>query len=421
VVLLTLLLTQYSFLNAEMSEEWMTTSFFPLLPFNPDESPTVTPEAPVSMRHSYSSGVVTAGHSPSSSTPTSSTEVALAGKILGTTSSTACPTGSGLLGSDVVGVLAVPPVSSCASSASTVSQSDTGNEGAQLTASEMAMFNKIIASGCVIKSQQRGEPDLSHGQLCDELAKCLRESPSSYLMRYGRYLDSDDLSYFAGVSERNDYEVNFRLERLRRTLSQSSKSRSKRVKNRRYECLRKLMEETSYFSEEEMRQRNPLLYDFYIGQYQSKEEKERDERKNADMSLSSMILNQMDQNKTAELLRWQRRNEMAQLSSDVTALDAGPGISKPKVKTLKAMELNSDPIVAEREKLMLRREFLSAMQTHFLEGKDEGFDYSKVDMDESYDSIDMREKDEQDSYFDEEEPSWWEGGVECEGSNMDVT
>ena len=404
-----------------MSEEWMTKSFFPLLPLNPnDEILNVLPEVPVPQKKTSFSPVLTeADKSPCAGTSATTIEVTLQEKTTDT-SSLPSPTSPRSLGCDGV---RVHPVSwsSCAASSSTVDQSETEIQGIRLTQAEVSMFGKIVSSGCVIKSQQRGEPELSRSQLCDELIKCLHENPSSFLMRYGKYLDSDDLSYFDSVSGRNDYEVNFRVERLRKNLSQSSKSRSKRVKNRRYECLRKLMKETSYFSEEEMRQRNPLLYDFYIGQYLSKEEKERDERKNADMSLSSMILNQMDQNKTAEVLHSQRRSEIAQLLSHDISLDSSSGASKSKVKTLKAMELNSDPVVAEREKLMLRQEFLSSMQTHFLEGKDEGFDYSKVDMDENYDSIDMRERDEQDSYFDEEEPSWWEQDEEREGSNMDIT
>ena len=43
---------------------------------------------------------------------------------------------------------------------------------------------------------------------------------------------------------------------------------------------------------------------------------------------------------------------------------------------------------------MLKQEFLAAMQTHFLDGKDEGFDYSRIENDEQYVSLDMRERDE---------------------------
>ena len=161
------------------------------------------------------------------------------------------------------------------------------SSGLELSFVELVMFNKIISSGCIIKSQQRGDPDLSHSQLCSELKTILQQKAGSFLMRYGKYLDCQDLTYFDGIP--HDFEVNFRLGKLRQTLSQSSKSRTKKIRNRRYECLRHMMEESSYFSEEEMRQRTPLLYDFYIGQYLFEEEKQRVGRKNIDMALSAMI------------------------------------------------------------------------------------------------------------------------------------
>lgn len=45
------------------------------------------------------------------------------------------------------------------------------------------------------------------------------------------------------------------------------------IKNRRFEALKKLITEGSYFSEEEMRKRNPLLYEQLIGQFLTEEEK----------------------------------------------------------------------------------------------------------------------------------------------------
>ena len=237
-------------------------------------------------------------------------------------------------------------------------------------------------------------------------------------MKYGKYLSQQDLTYFDGIPQKNDFEVNFRVQKLREALGRSHKSRLKKVRNRRYERMRQLMDGSAYFSKEEMRQRNPLLYDFYIGQYLTDEEKQRDERVYTDMSLSSMILNQMEQDRTTELLKKQRISELdqllvekieseEQLSSSGRKLISCRGHCSKK-RSLEAMELNSDPAVAEREKCMLRQEFLAAMQANFLDGKDEDFDYSKIDTDEQYDSLDMKERDEEDVYFDEEKPSWCE-------------
>lgn len=50
------------------------------------------------------------------------------------------------------------------------------------------------------------------------------------------------------------------------------------VKNRRYDALKKMIADgSSYFSEDEMRQRNPYLYEQLIGQYLSEEERKERE------------------------------------------------------------------------------------------------------------------------------------------------
>ena len=207
------------------------------------------------------------------------------------------------------------------------------------------------------------------------------------------------------------------MRELRDALGRSSKSHLKKIRNRRYERLRQLMDESVYFSKEEMQQRNPLLYDFYVGQYLTDEEKQQDRRKYTDMSLSSMILQQMVQDKMAKLLQKQQSSEMDQLSVEESEkgklFNDGRKHSshrgqRAKSKSLVAMELNSDPVVAEREKYMLQQEFLAAMQANFLDGKDEDIDYSKIDSDEQYDSLDLKGQDEEDDYFDKEEPSWCE-------------
>jgi len=66
-----------------------------------------------------------------------------------------------------------------------------------------------------------------------------------------------------------------------------------------------------------------------------------------------------------------------------------------------------DPNVAAQEKHMLRQEFLRTMQLSFLSGEDRDFDYSRVDSNERYDSMDMRQQDEEEAYFDKEEPQWY--------------
>ena len=272
---------------------------------------------------------------------------------------------------------------------------------------ELVMFKKVIASGCTIQSQQRGEPDLTQQELCDALYTTLRQSPGSFLMRFGKYLDEGDLTYFDSMLA-SDFEVNFRVNELRENLRQSSKTRMKRIKNRRYQYLQQLMEKSTYFSEEEMRQREPLLFEYYIGQYLTEDEKFKIEQNKSEMTLSSMILKNMEIDRRLNLLREQIKKEQVNCEepSSEDDEDQEENCTDSKHLSMAAMELSSDPTLAAREKFMMRQEFLAAMQANFLDGKDRDFDYSKVDYNDSYDSLDMKGKDEEDNYFDTEEPSF---------------
>ncbi|NXL68303.1 CCD97 protein, partial [Chordeiles acutipennis] len=77
-------------------------------------------------------------------------------------------------------------------------------------------------------------------------------------------LEGDPLFLEEGVTERWRPETGL-LGRPRRPPART------RLRNRRYAALRQLIQDGEYFSEEEMRAREPLLYQHYIGQYQGVE------------------------------------------------------------------------------------------------------------------------------------------------------
>ena len=272
---------------------------------------------------------------------------------------------------------------------------------------EMRMFQKIIASGRTIKSQQRGESDFSESQKIEILSSILHRTPGAFLMRFGPELDGTDLLYFDGSK---DFEVVFRVEELRRNLD--SRVRETRVRNRRYECIKELTEKTEYFSEEEMRDRNPLLYEHYIGQYLTQEEKAARDSNKSEMSLSAMIMGKMNIDRRRELFTRQREQEAEQLEETDSSSEEEDDAPKTSGNS-SAMELSRGPEIADPEKRMMRQEFLRAMQLNFLSGKDKDFDYGKVDASDRYDSLELRGQDEEEAYFDEEKPSW------CQGDGMD--
>ena len=307
---------------------------------------------------------------------------------------------------------------------------------------ELDMFTKITAAGLTVKSQQRGEPDLTQGQKFEVLNSLLHEKPGTFLMRFGKVLDEKDLQWFDHLRHTN-FEVDFRVKELQTNLEMSSKSREKVVRNRRFQYLKELMDEgSSYFSEEEMRDRNPLLYEHYIGQYLSEEERLLlDGSDSSDMTLSGMIMKRMELDRRSELLSRQQKAEAGQIvesdSSNSSVAEEEEQEEEEEEEEDEedeenlnqnlGMKLSVDPETAGREKQMLREEFLKAMQLKFLSGEEKEFDYSKVDSNEQYDSMETRQRDEEDDYFDKEEPAFLHDktdsndrtGMELESAEME--
>lgn len=166
------------------------------------------------------------------------------------------------------------------------------------------MLYRVANSDAVVKSQQRGEPDLTVDEKVTILLGILDRSPSSFLMRFGKYLVEDDLRNFHHLE--GDYEIDFRLKEVKNILD--TKKKKTGVRNRRFECLQRLMKDSDYFSEEQMRKRSPLLYEEYIGQYLSEEEKfERDKAEMGnDPTLSELLMSRQEKQMDDWYLEYQR-------------------------------------------------------------------------------------------------------------------
>nr|CAD7433480.1 unnamed protein product [Timema monikensis] len=96
----------------------------------------------------------------------------------------------------------------------------------------------------------------------------LSRNSGQFLARFGQFLELQHLKCFDITNEDGvDYEVQYYLKQLQR-FHNKSKMRVV-IKNRRYEALKKLVNEGTYFSDEEMKKRNPLLYDRLVGCYLS--------------------------------------------------------------------------------------------------------------------------------------------------------
>ena len=184
------------------------------------------------------------------------------------------------------------------------------------------ILHKVAESDGYFKSQQRGDPDLTYQEKYDIAESLLKEKPSTFLSRFGKYLSEDDLIYFESMKD--DYMIEFHLRELKQ-MNDDKKNKTK-VRNRRYEAMKELMNQGSYFryvklllvskmskystqfnvvgikirltfycyhSDEEMKQRDPLLYEQMVGQYLSPDEVD-DMVDKSDLRFSTILTKHMD-------------------------------------------------------------------------------------------------------------------------------
>lgn len=205
--------------------------------------------------------------------------------------------------------------------------------------------------------QHRDEPPLSIQQKKEIVTSLLNSSPSNFLFRFGKFLEPRHLNYFHQYL--NNYEVSYYLQQL----GKETKAQEICVKNRRFHAMNELIKEGKYFSMEEMRKRNPILFHELVEKYMTPEEKRSLEQEQPKLcNLSTMFMAHIDGDQTCS----KRRNE--QLANQ-SAWDEASAHD----------EEEQDEDVDQNEKEFFRDEFISGMYSSFLQGHDEEFDYSKID------------------------------------------
>lgn len=149
-----------------------------------------------------------------------------------------------------------------------------------LPAAVEAMLAAVAASPVRVRSQQQGDPELTAAERRRDLRALFLCKPLVFLERFHGALQAEHLPCFAHLPPR--YEVAFYCRQVRARRQQNPQTglsrwprrpgARTRLRNRRYAALRQLIAGGEYFSEEEMRAREPLLYEHYIGQYRDAEE-----------------------------------------------------------------------------------------------------------------------------------------------------
>ncbi|KAI1884601.1 hypothetical protein AGOR_G00228070 [Albula goreensis] len=252
-----------------------------------------------------------------------------------------------------------------------------------------AMIETVAASGSPVKSQQLGEPDLTVEERKQVLLEQYRSKPLVFLERYQMHLKPEHLGAFAHLST-DCRAQHYCKEVQRRATNQTNRTR---VRNHRYAALRALQQEGQYFSEEQMRVRDPLLYEQYIGQYLSEEElvKRSEEAMAAGPGgLADLLMNSYQEKLIQQQLQKQQDRE-----------DGAKEESEEEDEGGEEEEDRWEP--SAEEKALLREEFVSQMHQRFLDGKDKDFNYSEVDENPDYDNLDIVSRDAEERYFDDDE------------------
>lgn len=249
------------------------------------------------------------------------------------------------------------------------------------------MLIRVAKSNAHFKHQQLGESDLTISeklQIAEDVLST--KGDKSFLARFWQQLTMEDVEYFS--KSRDDYEVNFYLEEIEKNCNAHFCTNV--VKNRRYEAMKKLENEGEYFSEEEMKYRDPYLYEQLIGQFITEEEAQKTIDK-SDLRFSTILLKHMDQLDENELYYKEKEKEECQMEEEDTSDDE------------EEIEEESTEEISEERKNDLKLEFTRIMKERFLAGKDKKFDYSSVDHNTEYDDLEVLERDEEEKYFDSED------------------
>lgn len=154
------------------------------------------------------------------------------------------------------------------------------------------MFQRIIDSGIAVKSQQKNEANLTETEKLEYLQDVYHKNRERFLLKYGKYLNLSDLENFDDADQTSD--LCYYVQKLRGNIDPKENPSSK-FKNRRYNYLQKILKNSDYFSDEEMKFRNPLLYRQYIEQYKTEDEiRKENENCLSQNSLSQFLFGTMD-------------------------------------------------------------------------------------------------------------------------------
>ena len=151
------------------------------------------------------------------------------------------------------------------------------------------MLECVAKSDGHFKHQQRGDPDLTYEDKLQIARDLLNQNPCTFLSRYSKYVTRDHTAYFEGMH--SDYTIDFYINEIQKR-QDDTKSKTK-TRNRRYEAMKELVEKGEYFSDRELKSRDPLLYEQMVGHYLTYDEQQKQVEEN-DGSIASVLMQHIE-------------------------------------------------------------------------------------------------------------------------------
>ncbi|XP_026844143.1 coiled-coil domain-containing protein 97 [Drosophila persimilis] len=183
----------------------------------------------------------------------------------------------------------------------------TGAQKASLPSQLMDIFKSLAENDKIIfKSQQIDDPELPFVEKQQIAQESFEKNRENFLIRFGSFLNASQLSSFQSLAIREPIKAEENLEEMCLLLEDFKRKLNTRtvcVKNRRYQALQQLLQKGEYFSEHEMMQRAPDLYQELVGQYLTeKEKKARDSYDVRNTSFSGILMHTLEKKQRDELL-----------------------------------------------------------------------------------------------------------------------
>ena len=247
-----------------------------------------------------------------------------------------------------------------------------------------AIFDRICSSGLTIVSQQRNEPDLTRDENHRVLQRLYETNPSSFVYRFASILTDDELN------RHFDPNADF-IRQLTKT------NREKTRANRRFTYMQQLLANGTYFSEESMKERSPLLYEQMISKYNHGVNR-TPVLKTAQGVLTDFYMEHLESLNHHERVEAELRLEEEEDDDDEEEDDEEdhPNAERDlyQQEFLAIHKGKTDSTGSFRNVFVLEK---------FLNGEDSNIDYASIDNDENLDNLPIRERDEEEKYFDEDE------------------